>query len=61
MGRLTEEEIRLILDRIGRKVVVKSSDNFPFDIVEPRSQGYSDDPDISHLQTKLSMMLRVAA
>lgn len=58
MSRLTVADIRLILDKIGREVVVKSTGFFGFDIVSPqRSFGYSKDPEISKLQSKLSLML----
>ena len=57
---LTEEDIRLILDKIGREVAVPSTDEFPFDIVSCRSQGYHSDPVIGKLQAKLSIMLQMA-
>lgn len=58
---LTVSDIRFILDKIGREVVVKSTGFFGFDIVSPQSYGYSKDPEISKLQSKLSIMLQVAS
>ena len=55
--RLTVADIRFILDKIGREVVVKSTGFFGFDIVSPKTYGYSKDPVISKLQSKLSIML----
>lgn len=60
MHRLTADDIRLILDKIGREVVVSSVGGFGFDIVSSRSLEYSGDPAIGRLQAKLSIMLQVA-
>lgn len=57
---LTTKDILLILDRIGREVVVPATDHFPYDIITRRSHGYADDPTIGALQAKLSIMLEVA-
>jgi hypothetical protein len=60
MMSLTSEDIRLILDKIGREVVVSSIGGFGFDIVSSRSSGNSGDPAIGRLQAKLSIMLQDA-
>jgi hypothetical protein len=61
MMPLTSEDIRIIFDKIGRETLVHATDEFPFDIVSIRSQGYHSDPVIGRLQAKLGMMLQVAA
>ena len=61
MGQLTEREIRLILDKIGREVVVPATDDFNFDIVSTSSFGYNKDPEIGKLQAKLSILLQIAS
>ena len=59
---LTQADIRLIMDRIGRKVVVPATDDFKFEIITARSRGgYSDDPQVGALQAKLSIMLEAKA
>lgn len=58
---LTAEDIRLIFDKIGREVVVPSSDDFPYEIITSRSQGYHSDPVVGKLQAKLGMMLQMTA
>jgi predicted transcriptional regulator of viral defense system len=56
---LTKDQIRLILARLNEKTVVERSPEFPYRIsVETR--GYSEDPEIGHLQAKLSIMLEAA-
>lgn len=59
-GVLTAEDIRLILDKIGRAVVVKATRDFNFDIIMPYSHGYHSDKEIAVLQGKLSIMLEMA-
>ncbi len=59
MGRLTKDDINLILGKLSREVVVKPTGDFPFEITV-QSSGYSDDPVIGRLQAKLSIMLEVA-
>ncbi len=61
MFPFTAADIRRILDKIGREVVVPATDEFPYEIVSRRSQGYHEDPEISKLQAKLSIMLQVAS
>ena len=56
---LTQDEIREILDRLSWRVVVEKRADFPYRVVQDGS-GYSDDPDTSRLQAKLSIMLEVA-
>ena len=38
---LTADEIRLILDKVGREVVVPYTPSFRYEIVSPSSQGYT--------------------
>ena len=57
---LSSKEIRLIFDKIGREVLRPASDEFPYEIVSRRSQGYHSDPEIGKLQAKLSIMLQMA-
>ena len=57
---LTVEDLQLIFDKIGREVVVPSTADFPYEIVSRRSHGYHNDPVISKLQAKLSIMLQMA-
>ncbi len=66
------DEILLILDKIGREVVVPSTEDFRYEVVSARSSGYHPsigasghpishkDPEISRLQDKLLTMLSVA-
>jgi hypothetical protein len=56
---LSSEDILLIMDKLGREVVVEESDDFRFEITKRRS-GWSDDLKIGKLQAKLSIMLEVA-
>ena len=56
---LTDDDIRLIFDKIGREVVVPATDEFPYEIITRRSQGYHSDPAIGKLQDKLSIMLQM--
>lgn len=58
---LTADEIRMILDKIGREVVVEATQDFPFEVITPRSQGYHSDGKVSSVQTKLSIMLEAAS
>jgi len=58
---LTVADIHRILDKIGRKVVVPATDEFPYEIVSRGSQGYHEDPEIGKLQAKLSIMLQMAS
>lgn len=57
---LTVEEIQFLLERINEKTVVEATPTFPFRISQ-KQHGYNDDPKISGLQAKLSIMLEVAA
>lgn len=54
---LTSDDYRLILDKIGREVVVESNDDFKYEVVTRQAQGYHSDPEIAKLQGKLSIML----
>jgi hypothetical protein len=60
MMPLTSADIRILFDKVGREVVAPSTDEFPFEVVSCRSQGYHSDPVIGRLQAKLGMMLQVA-
>lgn len=57
---LTSREIRMILDalRTQRIVLVVANGQVSTEIM--RGSGYSDDAEVSSLQTKLSIMLEVA-
>ena len=69
---LKVSEILLILDKIGREVIVSPSKDFGYEIVSARSSGYHEailpsghplthkDPEIRKLQAKLLIMLTVA-
>jgi len=69
---LKVSEILLILDKIGREVIVSPSKDFGYEIVSARSSGYHPailpsghplshtDPEIRKLQTKLLTMLTAA-
>ena len=58
---LTADEIRMILDKIGREVVVEATKDFPFEVIMRGSQGYHSDEKVSALQVKLSIMLGAAS
>ncbi len=65
-------EILLILDKIGREVVVSSTKDFRYEVISVMGSGYHPsigpsghpvshkDPEISRLQAKLLTMLHVA-
>ena len=69
---LETDEILLILDKIGREVIVSSTQDFRYEIISARSSGYHEailpsghplthtDPEIRKLQTKLLTMLTAA-
>ena len=58
---LKADEICMILDKIGREVVVEATQDFPFEVITRGSQGYHSDEKISALQVKLSIMLEAAS
>ena len=58
---LTADEIRLIMTKLRREVVVaERAGSFPYEITQRRASGWSDDPEIASLEAKLSMMLEAA-
>ena len=57
---LSQDDIILLLDKLGRKVVVDATSDFPYEVVTRGSSGYHEDPKISKLQAKLSIMLEAA-
>ena len=61
MGRLTKEEILLILERLAEKTVVEPTKEFPYRVSTRGMGGYSDDPKIGPLQAKLSILLEMAS
>ena len=59
MLMLSQAEIRILLSLLAEKTIVKPSPEFPFRISR-KVIGYSDDPEVSKLQAKLSIMLQAA-
>lgn len=59
MLMLSQAEIRKLLNLLAEKTIVTPSSEFPFRISQ-KGVGYSDDPEVSKLQAKLSIMLQAA-
>lgn len=59
MGKLSRQEILLLLDLLSLKPVVLPNTEFPFTICV-RTMGYRE-AEIGKLQAKLSIMLEVAS
>lgn len=57
---LTTDEILVLISLTKQETVVEPRENFMFRVVRDNSFGYSKDPDMSRLQSKLSIMLQVA-
>lgn len=56
---LSSEDILFIMKRIGEKTVQEPTKDFPYRI-SCEGRGYSDDPKVSALQAKLSILLEMA-
>ena len=58
---LTLREIRMILEALRTKEILLTVEQGKISSEVKKLSGYSDDPEVSALQPKLSIMLEVAA